>query len=66
MPIVTIRDEIEATSVVVTRGIALATCIADRIALLGGGRFAALGTAASILASADPAVREPGDGRLAR
>jgi phospholipid/cholesterol/gamma-HCH transport system ATP-binding protein len=54
----TLRDQLRITSVMVTHDLALAARIADRIALLHGGRVAAVGTPAEIHASDSPEVRE--------
>ncbi|HEU4368672.1 MAG TPA: ATP-binding cassette domain-containing protein [Methylomirabilota bacterium] len=45
------------TAVVVTHDLELAKTVADRVAILIDGRFAALGTLATVLGSEDPAVQ---------
>lgn len=51
-------DELGVTSVVVTHDVRGAFRVADRIAMLMEGRIRAMGTAADLKASQDPAVQE--------
>lgn len=51
-------DELGVTSVVVTHDVRGAFKVADRIAMLMEGRIRAMGTAADLKASKDPAVQE--------
>jgi phospholipid/cholesterol/gamma-HCH transport system ATP-binding protein len=46
-----------STAVIVTHDIELARTVADRIAILVEGRFAAMGSASALLASREPAVQ---------
>jgi phospholipid/cholesterol/gamma-HCH transport system ATP-binding protein len=55
--IVQLRGGVCDTAVVVTHDLELAKTVADRIAILIDGRFAALGTREAVLASDDPAVQ---------
>ena len=45
------------TSIVVTHDVELARTVADRVAILMGGRFAALGPVDDVMNSGDPAVQ---------
>lgn len=56
--IANLRAQLRNTSVVVTHDLALASRIADRIALLHEGRVIAIGPLASFEASSDPIVRQ--------
>jgi len=53
-----LQEELHVTSVVVSHDVRGAFKVADRIALLKGGRIRKLGTAEEFLASPDPDVRE--------
>jgi phospholipid/cholesterol/gamma-HCH transport system ATP-binding protein len=55
--IVQLRGGVCDTAVVVTHDLELAKTVADRIAILIDGRFAALGPREAVLASDDPAVQ---------
>jgi phospholipid/cholesterol/gamma-HCH transport system ATP-binding protein len=55
--IVQLRGGVCETAVVVTHDLELAKTVADRIAILIEGRFAALGPREAVLASGDPAVQ---------
>jgi len=55
--IMSLRDRLGVTSVVVTHELELCFAISDRVALLKDGRFVAYDTAARIQASTDPVVR---------
>jgi phospholipid/cholesterol/gamma-HCH transport system ATP-binding protein len=55
--IVRLRGGVCDTAVVVTHDLELAKTVADRIAILIDGRFAALGTREAVLTSDDPAVQ---------
>jgi len=59
------REELGATSVVVTHDVRSAFAVADRIAFLHEGRIRQVGTAAQIRATTDPLVREFIEGRPA-
>jgi phospholipid/cholesterol/gamma-HCH transport system ATP-binding protein len=61
--IVQVRDALGVTSVVVSHTIASIFRIADRVAMLYGGRFAAIGTPDEIRQSSDPVVRQFIEGR---
>jgi len=61
--IVRVRDTLGVTSVVVSHTIASIFRIADRVAMLYGGRFAAVGTPEEIRQSDDPVVRQFIEGR---
>ena len=61
--IVKVRDTLGVTSVVVSHTIASIFRIADRVAMLYGGRFEAVGTPDEIRASPDPVVRQFIEGR---
>jgi phospholipid/cholesterol/gamma-HCH transport system ATP-binding protein len=52
-----LQQELHVTSVVVTHDVRGAFRVADRIALLQGGRIRMLGTAEEFLGSRDPDVR---------
>jgi phospholipid/cholesterol/gamma-HCH transport system ATP-binding protein len=64
--IVRLRGGICDTAVVVTHDLELAKTVADRLAILIDGRFAALGPLAAALGSTDPAVQAflAGDARM--
>jgi phospholipid/cholesterol/gamma-HCH transport system ATP-binding protein len=53
-----VRDTLGVTSVVVSHTIPSIFRIADRVAMLYGGRFEAVGTAAEIRATDNPVVRQ--------
>lgn len=55
--IVQLRGGICDTAIVVTHDLELTKMVADRVAILIGGRFAALGTLEAVLSSGDPAVQ---------
>jgi phospholipid/cholesterol/gamma-HCH transport system ATP-binding protein len=55
--ILVLRKGVCDTSIVVTHDLELVKTIADRLAVLIGGRFAALGPRAEVLESGDPAVQ---------
>ena len=55
--IVRLRGGVCDTAVVVTHDLELTKTVADRVAILIGGRFAALGPLDAVLASGDPAVQ---------
>ncbi len=55
--IVQLRDGVCDTAVVVTHDLELAKTVADRVAILIDGRFAALGPRDEVLASSEPAVQ---------
>jgi len=55
--IVQLRAGVCDTAVVVTHDLELTKTVADRIAILIEGRFAALGPREAVLASSDPAVQ---------
>jgi phospholipid/cholesterol/gamma-HCH transport system ATP-binding protein len=55
--IVQLRSGVCDTAVVVTHDLELARTVADRVAILIDGRFAALGTLESVESSEDPAVQ---------
>jgi phospholipid/cholesterol/gamma-HCH transport system ATP-binding protein len=55
--IVQLRGGVCDTAVVVTHDLELTKTVADRVAILIEGRFAALGPRAAVLASGDPAVQ---------
>ena len=57
------REELGATSVVVTHDLRSAFAVADRIAFLDQGRIRQVGSAAEIRATTDPMVREFIEGR---
>lgn len=57
------REELGATSVVVTHDLRSAFAVADRIAFLHEGRIRQVGSAAEIRATTDPLVREFIEGR---
>ena len=61
--IVHVRDTLGVTSVVVSHTISSIFRIADRVAMLYGGRFAAVGTPEEIRQSSDPVVRQFIEGR---
>jgi phospholipid/cholesterol/gamma-HCH transport system ATP-binding protein len=52
-----LREGVCDTSIVVTHDLELAKTVADRVAILIEGRFAALGTLAAVLGSSDPEVQ---------
>ena len=52
-----LRQGVCDTSIVVTHDLDLAKTVADRVAILIEGRFAALGTLASVLNSSDPDIQ---------
>lgn len=60
--IVSLRDRLGVTSVIVTHELDLCFAISDRVALLAEGLFVAFDTAAAIQASTDPRVRSFLDG----
>jgi phospholipid/cholesterol/gamma-HCH transport system ATP-binding protein len=66
--IVRLRGAVFDTAVVVTHDLELAKTVADRIAILIEGRFAALGPREAVLASEDPAVQAflAGEARVTR
>ena len=53
-----LRDEVGATSVMVTHDVRGAFRVADRVALLSGGRIHAMGTPDEMMESTDEAVRQ--------
>ena len=53
-----LQDELGATSVMVTHDVRGAFRVADRVALLSGGRIRAIGTPEEMIESTDGAVRE--------
>jgi len=53
-----LRDELGATSVMVTHDVRGAFRVADRVALLAGGRIHAIGTPEEMIESTDGAVRQ--------
>jgi phospholipid/cholesterol/gamma-HCH transport system ATP-binding protein len=55
--IVQLRGGVCDTAVVVTHDVELTRTVADRVAILIEGRFAALGARDDVLASGDPAVQ---------
>jgi phospholipid/cholesterol/gamma-HCH transport system ATP-binding protein len=61
--IVRVRDTMGVTSIVVSHTIPSIFRIADRIAMLYGGRFEAVGTAAEIRETENPVVRQFIEGR---
>jgi phospholipid/cholesterol/gamma-HCH transport system ATP-binding protein len=52
-----LRGGVCDTAMVVTHDVELARTVADRVAVLIEGRFAALGPAEQVLSGDDPAVR---------
>ena len=64
--IVKLRGGVCDTAIVVTHDLELARTVADRLAILIEGRFAALGPVDAVLGSADPAVQAflAGDARV--
>jgi phospholipid/cholesterol/gamma-HCH transport system ATP-binding protein len=56
--ILTLRSELNVTSVVVTHDLASALMVSDRLAMLANGRIAAVDDRASFLRSSEPVVRE--------
>jgi phospholipid/cholesterol/gamma-HCH transport system ATP-binding protein len=52
-----VQEGVCDTAVVVTHDLELTRTVADRVAILIGGRFAALGSRDTVLASSDPAVQ---------
>ena len=56
--IVSLRERLQVTSVVVTHDLELCFAISDRVALLRDGQLVAQGSVAEIRESAQPAVRE--------
>jgi len=61
--IVSVRDRLGVTSVIVSHDVPNAMRISDRVALLNEGRIAARGTPAEMTASDAPAVRQFIEGR---
>jgi phospholipid/cholesterol/gamma-HCH transport system ATP-binding protein len=55
--IVQLRSGVCDTAIVVTHDLELARTVADRVAILIDGRFAALGTLEAVQAAEDPAVQ---------
>jgi len=55
--IVQMREGVCDSSIVVTHDLELARSVADRMAVLIDGRFAAMGPPAEVTASSDPAVQ---------
>jgi phospholipid/cholesterol/gamma-HCH transport system ATP-binding protein len=55
--IVQMREGVCDSSIVVTHDLELAKSVADRVAVLVDGRFAAMGTPAEVAASSDEAVQ---------
>ena len=55
--IVQLRGGVCDTAIVVTHDVELARTVADRVAILIDGRFAALGPVASVLETDNPAVQ---------
>jgi ABC-type transporter Mla maintaining outer membrane lipid asymmetry ATPase subunit MlaF len=55
--IVQLRGGVCDTAVVVTHDLELTKTVADRVAILIDGRFAALGTLEEVLGASDPAVQ---------
>ncbi len=62
--IIDIREELGVTSVVVTHDMVSAYKVADRIAMLYGGRIVQTGTPDEIRSSDDPVVRQFIEGRM--
>jgi phospholipid/cholesterol/gamma-HCH transport system ATP-binding protein len=56
--IVRLRKEIGVTSIVVTHERELAFGVADRIAMISGGKIVAVGTVDEIVRNPDPMIRE--------
>jgi phospholipid/cholesterol/gamma-HCH transport system ATP-binding protein len=55
--IVQLRDGVCDTTIVVTHDLELTKTVADRVAVLIEGRFAALGTLDAVMGTSDPAVQ---------